>query len=172
MPAWANEDHTAVILDNGAIAPADEKNRDYRKLVASGAIAEYSAPAVTSEDVDEEWTRRVFTEFPFNGETFHADRDSVDNILGSVSWAQDAIANNVQAGNYYWQADDPDNPGQGDLPFAWKSKSNGLIPMDAPTVVAFGKAAAKWKQDHFIAARALKAMDPIPSDYKDDSYWP
>ena len=80
--------------------------------------------------------------------------------------------NGVQAGNYYWQADDPDNPGPSDFPNAWKSKSNGMIPMDAPTMVAFGIAAAKWKRDHFIAARALKAMDPIPSDYKDDSYWP
>ena len=172
MPAWANEDHTAVILDNGAVAPADERNRDYGKLIRDGVTIQEYAPVITGDDVDEEWTRRVFTEFPFNGKTYHADRDSIENILGAAAWALGAVINGVQAGNYYWQAADPDNPGPDDLPFGWKPKGESEIPMDAPMTVALGEALGKWKQAHYRAARVLKTMDPIPSDYKDDSYWP
>lgn len=141
---------------------------------ADGVATAPTRPVVapTALDVDAEWTRRVNSGFDFQGETYHSDPDSITNIMGAVVWAQDAISNGVAAGNLYWQASDPSNPGTGDLPFAWKSRSNGMITMDAPTVVAFGKAAAKWKQDHFIAARAIKDLATIPADYAADSRWP
>lgn len=141
-------------------------------IAGGGTISAYVAPAKTKSDVDAEWSRRVFSEFAFEGETYHADRDSIANVAGAAIWAQDAIANGVSAGNFYWQAANPANPSQSDLPFAWKSKSNGLIQMDAPTVIAFAKALATWKQSHFLAARAIKEMTPIPADYDADSRWP
>jgi hypothetical protein len=35
-----------------------------------------------------------------------------------------------------------------------------------------GQAAAANESAHIFAARALKDMSPIPSDFSDDAYWP
>lgn len=139
---------------------------------AQAALTAFNLSAPAASDVDDEWSRRVFGEFVFQGETYHADRDSVDNIIGAASMARAAMSEGVQAGNLYWHCPDPSSPPENAVPFAWKSKSNGLIPMDAPTVEALAKALFAHKHSHFLAARALKEMDPIPSDYTSDTYWP
>lgn len=134
-------------------------------------------PPLTHEQkkalVDEEWSRRVFGGFTFAGEEYHSDRDSIDNITGAQSLAQYAMDNGVQAGNRYWHLEDPANPPEGAAEFAWKSRSNGMIPMDAPTMVALAKALFAWKHAHFLAARSLKdTPGGIPADYTSDIYWP
>jgi hypothetical protein len=44
--------------------------------------------------------------------------------------------------------------------------------MDAQQMQQFADAAATWVARHALAARTLKAMDPIPLDYASDGYWP
>ena len=45
--------------------------------------------------------------------------------------------------------------------------------MDAQTVFAFGQAALAKKSALIFAARNLKNLSPIPSDYAtNESYWP
>jgi len=44
--------------------------------------------------------------------------------------------------------------------------------MDAHTVIEFVKSAARWEKGHIFSARALKDMELIPKNYKDDIYWP
>jgi len=38
--------------------------------------------------------------------------------------------------------------------------------------VALGEALARHVQAHRAAARVLRSLDPIPSDFRDDTYWP
>jgi hypothetical protein len=75
------------------------------------------------------------------------------------------------AGDYYWH-----EAGQTIdstiSQFGWIAQDNQIVTMDAPTVIAFGKAAAEWERSHIFAARTLKDMATIPDNYKDDMYWP
>lgn len=134
----------------------------------------FTAPprVITEERVNDEWQRRLNSSFQFGDKTYAADQDSHTTILLFAQWAADAVAAHVQAGNLFWQADDPSNPTTTDLPFAYKAMDGTLVEMDAPTVVEFGKALSQYRQAHFRAAQALKAMTPIPTDYRDDKYWP
>lgn len=134
----------------------------------------FAAPprVITEEHVNEEWQRRLTSSFQFAGKTYDAGQDSQTTILAYAQWAADAVAAHVQAGNLYWQADDPSNPTEADLPFAYKATDGTLVQMDAPTVVEFGKALSQHRQALFRAAQALKAMTPIPTDCRDDKHWP
>lgn len=102
--------------------------------------------------------------FEFNGVMFDSRPEDQKRISGVGTLAFIAISQGATANDYFWHG--------GTDPFVWISKSNDLIPMDAYTVVNFGKEAAKHQSLHIFAARMLKDMDPIPEDYTDPVYWP
>lgn len=125
---------------------------------------------ISSEQVNVERDRRIDAGFNFNSVMFGSDPEDRENIAGAKSAAGDAIAAGAEAGDFAWQQLlDPSMPAV----FAWIAADNTLVPMDAPTVVQFGYAALSHKQQHIFAARTLKDMDPIPSDYAtNEAYWP
>lgn len=77
-----------------------------------------------------------------------------ENISGAAQLGFMAVVGGAQPGDLRWS--DPDQD------FEWIAADNSLVPMDAQTVVAFGKAAAERKQDLIFAGRQLKDMNPIP----------
>lgn len=121
-----------------------------------------SNPSV--RDVDVERDRRIDAGVEFQGVTFQSRATDRENIAGAAQLGFMAMVGGAQAGDLRWSSPVTD--------FAWIASDNSLVPMDAPTVVAFGKAAAERKQALIFAGRQLKDMDPIPADYTDDKWWP
>lgn len=118
----------------------------------------------TREEVNAERDRRVRAGFTFQGILFDFDEKSEANITGAGASAMWAVQNGAQPGDYRWS--DP----EGD--FVWIAADNTTVRMDAQMCVAFSQAARLHAQRLILAAGALKAQDPIPADYKDDSHWP
>lgn len=119
---------------------------------------------ITSQDVDSERNRRMRSTITFNGIEFACDEDSLQRITGAATLAGFALGAGYGPEDYYWHG--------GASPFTWIANDNSFVQMDAPTCFAFGQAAAANETAHIFAARALKDLNPIPVDYKDDSYWP
>ena len=118
----------------------------------------------TSTDVNTERDRRITSTFAFSGKIYDCDQNSLARITGAATLAGFAIAGGAPSGNLRWHG--------GDVDFAWIAADNSLTTMDAQTCFAFGKAAATNQSAHIFAGKAIKAMDPIPTDYTDDKYWP
>lgn len=119
----------------------------------------------SSQDIDSERDRRTDGGFSFNGKLFQSRPVDRENILGAATLAHMAVTLEQKA------PDDPRWHG-GDEDFAWIALDNTLVPMDAATVITFGRTAAEHKSAHTFAARALKNENPIPADFADDAYWP
>lgn len=100
----------------------------------------------------------------FDGNLYDSDEGSLQRITGAATLAGFAIANGAQSGDLLWHG--------GTQPFVWITAENTLTPMDAQTMFAFGQRAAEHESLHIFAARALKDMDPVPTDYQNDAYWP
>ena len=113
--------------------------------------------------VDRERDRRLGT-FTFANVIYDFDevsRNRIDKARGS---ALAAIIAGAEANDLRWA--DANND------FGWIAADNTFTLMDAPTTLAFGNAAAAWEGLHIVAARNLKNMSPVPSDFTNDSYWP
>lgn len=108
--------------------------------------------------------RLIARGFYFNNIKFDSRSEDQKRISGAGLLAFMAITQGAQPGNYLWHG--------GTEPFAWIAQDNSIVEMDAYTVVAFGKAAAEHERAHIFAARELKDMNPIPTDYADSIYWP
>lgn len=119
-------------------------------------------PTVT--DVDRERDRRIDAGVEFQGVMFQSRMTDRENIAGAAQLGFMAVVAGAEAGDLRWSNPDQD--------FAWIASDNSLVPMDAQTVVAFGKAAAERKQALIFAARQLKDMAELPADYTDDKWWP
>ncbi|MVO16861.1 DUF4376 domain-containing protein [Parasedimentitalea huanghaiensis] len=134
------------------------------KLDAGTGTLVYTAPAITGDQVTAERDARIEAGFTFGGHVFDCDAASRQNISGAASLALGAMTQGALAGNLRWHgaADD----------FAWLTRDNVLVPMDAQSVFAFGAAAAEHVRVHVFAARALKNIDPIPTDFDADFHWP
>ncbi|VXC71607.1 hypothetical protein PSEUDO8Z_160313 [Pseudomonas sp. 8Z] len=115
-------------------------------------------------DVDAERDRRIDGGIEFQGVTFQSRATDRENIAGAAQLGFMAVVSGAQPGDLRWS--------NADVDFAWIASDNSLVPMDAQTVVAFGKAAAERKQALIFAARQLKDMESIPADYTDDKWWP
>lgn len=128
-------------------------------------IAEYQAAedARIHRKIDIERDRRIDAGFEFEGVRYQSRPGDRENIAGKALEAFMAIVGGVQPGDLRWAHTGRD--------FAWIAADNSLVPMDAQTVVAFGKAASAHKESHVFAARQLKDMQPIPTDYTDDKWW-
>lgn len=114
--------------------------------------------------VDAERDRRVDAGVEFGHVMFQSRATDRENIAGAAQLGFMAMVAGAQPGDLRWSNPDQD--------FAWIATDNSLVPMDAQTVVAFGKAAAERKQTLIFAARQLKDMQSIPADYADDKWWP
>lgn len=117
-----------------------------------------------SQAVDAERDRRINAGIVFQGTLFQSRPADRENIAGAAQLAFMAALGGAEVGNLRWMSPDAD--------FAWIAADNSLVPMGAQTVVAFGRAAAERKQALIFAARQLKDMSPIPSDFADDKWWP
>ncbi|MWK57166.1 DUF4376 domain-containing protein [Metapseudomonas otitidis] len=119
---------------------------------------------VTSADVDGERDLRLASDVEFQGTLFQSRPIDRERITEAAQLAFMAVASGAKPGDLRWL--DPEQD------FTWIAADNTLVPMDAPTVVAFAKAMAARTQALVLAGRRLKDMDAIPSDYTDDKWWP
>lgn len=125
---------------------------------------DYASLPPSGDKVNAERDRRIESNFAFAGRPFDFDMKGKTNISGAAQLAFMAIVAGAQQGDLQWHGGLED--------FEWIDSENNLMKMDAQTVVAFGQAAAAHEKAHIMAARALKDMNPIPTDYTDDKYWP
>lgn len=132
--------------------------------VAEFEAAVEASNVVSREQIDAERDRRIANGFAFGGHVFQSGPEDKMRISGAGALAIAAIMAGAQVGNYRWHGGASD--------FAWIDANNGLLVMDAQTVLAFGQAAANHESNHVFAGRSLKEMDPIPADYADNKYWP
>lgn len=121
-------------------------------------------PLNASALVDAERDRRIDVGIEFQGVVFQGRATDRENITGAAQLAFMAVVGGAKAGDLRWS--DPDQD------FTWIATDNSLVPMDAPTVVEFGKVAAARKQSFIYAGRQLKDMEVIPRDFADDKWWP
>lgn len=122
-------------------------------------------PAPTAADVDAEQDVRSQNGFLFNGKVFDFKPPSIRRITGASSLAHIAVTlQGATSGDLRWH--------NGPSDFSWIAADNTEVFMDAPTMIAFGSAAALHEASLVWAGRSLKNMDPIPDDYAADSYWP
>lgn len=119
---------------------------------------------ITKEQVNAERDRRIAAGFMWNGKTFQSDRDSRENIAGAATSAVSFIVSGGSPDEVYWQSPD--------VPFVWIAMDNAEVQMTPAQVIDFGNTAMAHKKAHIFAARTLKDMLEIPSDYTDDKYWP
>ena len=122
------------------------------------------AIVLTGTDVDAERDRRIDAGVEFQGVMFQSRATDRENIAGASQLGFMAIVSGAQPGDLRWSNPDQD--------FAWIASDNSLVPMHALAVVAFGKVAAERKQALIYSGRQLKDMQPIPTDYTDDKWWP
>ncbi|MDZ4136918.1 MAG: DUF4376 domain-containing protein [Paracoccaceae bacterium] len=148
---WATFDFAGAVW-------VDPRGPDEVAAQAAADLASMRAAVTAERD------RRLATTFAFNGARFNSDAPSLARITGAAALAGFAIGAGAKPGDLFWHG--------GDQPFTWISSDNGLITMDAPTVFAFGRAAASNETAHVFAARTIKDMAPIPDDFTDDKYWP
>ena len=128
---------------------------------AADALA---AASVNGASVNAERDRRMAS-FSFQGHDYdcRAETGSLANITGAGALAIAAIMAGKQAGDLRWADPAAD--------FTWLANDNAVVPMDAPTTLAFAAAAATHRRRMIYAARALKDASPIPADYTAESYW-
>lgn len=133
-------------------------------LYTSGVFIPPPDPARNPSDVAAERDRRLRLDFEFEGVMYQRDSISVQRIAGAAQMASLAIAAGAQPGDLFWHG--------GEQPFGWIASDDTVTPMDAQTVVAFGMAAAARETLLIFAARDLRQMEPIPTDFADDRWWP
>lgn len=136
---------------------------DFSKVItaADRAAAQRKQMAVF---VDQERDQRIDGGFEFRGIRYQSRPQDRENIAGAAVAALAAISAGATEGNYRWHGGDSD--------FQWIAEDNTLHPMDAQTMFAFGQAAMAHKQAMIFAARALKDMAEIPTNYANNQYWP
>lgn len=126
---------------------------------------------ITSQMVNSERDRRADLGFTFGAHLYQSKAGDRTNIIGAISNAQSAIlSGGGLANDYRWHG--------GSADFSWIASDNAEVVMDAPTLLAFGGAAATHKEKTILSARALKNMVDgegaplIPTDYAtNESYW-
>lgn len=101
--------------------------------------------------------------FVFNGYTYGSEVEDQKRISAAALLAFMAISSGAQPDDFNWHGNQE--------PFAWITKDNQVVPMDAFTVVEFGKVAAEHERKLIFIARLLKDADPIPENWSDDVYW-
>lgn len=119
---------------------------------------------ITGAMVDAERDRRIDAGLTWQGKLWQSDADSRENINGSYSSALAYLLSGGQPDEVYWS--DPNTP------LTWLAEDNSLVTMTPAMMIDFGNAALAHKKAHIFAARTIKDMDPIPTDFTDDKWWP
>lgn len=145
--------------------PADRVTRIASEAELTDVLRPYglAGPHIDSQAVDAERDRRIAV-FPFGGKDYDADQVSLRRIDTAKVNALAAIINGAQAGDYRWAHPTTD--------FAWIASDNTSTLMDAQTTLAFGIAASSWEGLHIVAARSIKNLSPVPTDYASAARWP
>lgn len=160
-PGALPEGRTAQPRPSPDYAWVDEQWQLDDELQADNAEA---ARKALHAQIDAERDARIDAGVEFQGVKFQSRVTDRENIAGAAQLGFMAIVAGAEVGDLRWSNLTQD--------FAWIAADNSLAPMDAQTVVQFGKAAAERKQALIFAARQIKDMQPIPSDYTDDKWWP
>lgn len=134
------------------------------RIVIDGAARLAAERQALLDGIRAERDRRLAADFLFQGVLFQRDPTSLARITGAATLAGFAVGAGSPPGNLRWA-----NPNQD---FAWIASDNTVVTMDAQTAFAFGQAAAAVETAIVFAAKTLREMDPIPTDYTDDGYWP
>lgn len=152
-------EHYCTLLDG-------QSNGKLIRLSVDGLPELVDPPALAIVDamIDAERDRRIDAGLRFAGVLYQSKTTDRENIAGAAQMAFMAVVGGVQAGNLRWSNPDQD--------FAWICAENTLVPMDAQTVVEFGRAAALRKSELIYAGRALKDLPEIPENFTDDAWWP
>lgn len=121
-------------------------------------------PAPTINDVNAERDRRTSAGFMFGAKRYDFDMRAKTNIMGAAQMASNSILLLAKLPtDIFWHG--------GAQPFAWIAADNTLTVMDAQTAIAFGNAAAAHESSQTFAARKIKNMPTVPTDYANDTYW-
>lgn len=150
---WLGEDP-----DNGA-QPISEEN--YRSLIndqtqrfVNGALVPYEA-VVTSAQVNAERQRRIVAGKVIDGVHVTGTDDDARNLMSLALGAQMRLAT-------------------GDNETLTTFRDGGNIDHDLTPaqLLSLWQQSASYVSDLYAASWALKAMEPIPADFTNDSYWP
>lgn len=137
-------------------------------------------PITTStSDVNRERDSRIEAGLTFNGNLFDTDYKSVERIKSFSIIASEAIRNGAASGNLYWHhpkslwklSQKKKDESRLDK-FEWIDLNNNLVEMDAFELIDLMGAIIQRERHHILAARKLKDMDPIPTNYQDEVFWP
>ena len=152
------EEHAALLAGQarGQIIVADSRGRP--------VLANQPPQPLNGAAIDRERDRRIAAGLRFDGVLDQSDPDALINIQGAATSALAAIMAGSLPGDLRWHGGPND--------FVWIAADNSENPMDAETMLAFGRAAMAHKSDFIFAGRALKGQQPIPADYADDRHWP
>ena len=139
--------------------------RQFASLVDGAWVYGWDVIAIppSAQTVKIERDRRLQLDFEFGGKMYQRDTVSLSRIAGRATLAGFAVAAGAVVGDVLWHGED--------TPFMWIASDDTLTVMDAHKMFAFGKAAANEETKIVFAAKLLRGMDPIPSDYADDKYW-
>lgn len=118
----------------------------------------------TKANVDKERDRRLSAGFTFNGFEFDSDERSIQKVDAAAMKANIAVLAGAVAGDLRWF--DPDED------FDWIARDNSRVTLDAHDMAAMGDALAIHQKQIIYAARDLKDLATIPSDFASDQYWP
>jgi hypothetical protein len=148
-------------------------------LASGGVVIELDIEEITDE-VDRLREVKINGGFVFGDVLFDSRPENREDIAGAYSLALGVIMSGGGApGDVYWHVT-PDlistspEPFAPDLMFVWIAHDNSHVPMDAPTVLAFGAAALVHKKSMIFAAASIKARLRAgePLDYTDPALWP
>lgn len=168
-----------IVRDDGAVIPYAPGNADFAAvldwLAAGNTIpndaddpafqeqARIAARLAFEDSVTRERDRRIAAGFVFDGKLYQSRATDRENIMGNAQLAFMAVTGGAEAGNLRWADATAD--------FSWIAADNTLVPMDAPTMLAFAKASAAQKARLIFKAREIKDIAPQPTDVTDDKLW-
>lgn len=165
---YTSESNTSIEFGGWIIPSLDAPTRMGQKLrdwVAQGnTITPWSPPPPTTAEVNAERDKRM-SKFTFAGKEYDLSEGngSLANVSGAGTLALAAIINGAQVGDLRWADPTAD--------FGWIAEDNTITAMDAQTTWAFAQTAAEWRKKMIFKARALKDLEAIPADYKNNNYW-
>jgi len=168
---YSDDVHKLEEMPKGVVEISDEdwleflQNPDTRRWDGTNVVSFTPEPRQpTAADVDAERDARTAAGLTFIGFRFQTRPADLDNIAGSSTAALGALTMGAREGDLRWHGGEQD--------FGWLAEDNAFIPMDAQTMWAFGRAAMAHKSAHIFAARAIKGLIPIPTDFSSDARWP
>ena len=154
-PVIGERDNPACMIPREAIAISEahwqefQENQGKRRWDGSQPMPYTPAPPqATAEQVDAERERRIAEGFVFEGSLFQARAQDLRNINGAATAAGIAFMKGATPFDLRWA--DPNHD------FVWIRADNELVPMDAQTVIAFGKTAMAWVSAMTLAGRTIK----------------